>query len=1048
MDTTNETSLPLPRPGRLKLLVHGFMLIVFTITSVAPSAHAFAGGPGIFNGLDQVSGGSGGGDEHEERYARFFERARAEVAAVAGKPDKYGRLPAADRQEAARENLGELLDELGDIESAIEDEFDQVGKLVRSKKLPKSIRARHDAAFSSVTGEFEAVRRDIRQVRNERDPKKRKSLAEGLYRRFDAQRFERSQQEFDPAELPNSTLKPDENNTPRLTEDDYIASGLVGNPIYRVAQAGGYNIANLPGASDPAYLAATDEVVLTDDIRAKATELGNEPVRIYEWVRNNVQWAPTWGAIQDASHTLSSRRGNAFDISSLTIALLRAAGYPARYVHGTLDVPEAAFRNWAGGFENINAAMEFASAGGIPLGPVTSAGRITKVRMEHIWVEAAIDFHPSRGTRNREADTWVAMDPGFKQIEIVSGIDAVQASGIDPNAIANAFAASGTLNTAEGWGSGFDASLLNAQLRGAHASIESYVDQNASIDSVAEALGGRRIVLVPVTVLPTGLSNRVVVTGARYARLPASLQQQITFAFGKDITGEPVNPRTFAWALLNNRKLTVSFRPATADDHAALSSLLPQGDIENISDIPTNIPAYLVNVVPELKLEGNIVMSGPSMSLGSELTFVFNPKFAGRGTKPFSYKLAAGAYLALANFAGDISKLAMDRSKAELQAQKAIFSDPTQSGYDGITRERVLGDLYHAATLSYYSQYSLFIKASQARPRAFHELAAGIGSIGYEPLVSYFFGVPRSMRTGGVTLNIPIVNIVGADSSDPFAKRDASLRNGLLSSTLEHMVADELGWDGVGERRSVSAVRAIELARQAGSRVYQVDGANLESALAASSLDAGAIAEVRNTVGRGHVAIIHSTPVTAGKWRGSGYVLYDPVTGEGAYKISGGANGSFTDIATDPASVISIFAAGVGGFVDGALAQYFKQSIFFADELKHMTKLDKLWSKIGYIGLILALSVIVFSPGLSWDEKLKGASVEVLAFAVMSKVITALLAATGPAGLLLAILVSVVLTYAFLWLMEFLTNFELIIEPRARRRDRERQPVRGDPVWA
>jgi transglutaminase-like putative cysteine protease len=66
---------------------------------------------------------------------------------------------------------------------------------------------------------------------------------------------------------------------------------------------------------------------------------GTNPVAIYNWARNNVQWQPTWGAIQDASHTLSSQTGNASDIASLTISLLRASGIPARYVHGTIDVP-------------------------------------------------------------------------------------------------------------------------------------------------------------------------------------------------------------------------------------------------------------------------------------------------------------------------------------------------------------------------------------------------------------------------------------------------------------------------------------------------------------------------------------------------------------------------------------------------------------------------------------------------------------------------------------------------------------------------------------
>jgi transglutaminase-like putative cysteine protease len=892
MDTTNETSLPLPRPGRLKLLVHGFMLTVFTITSVAPSAHAFAGGPGIFNGLDQVSGGSGGGDEDEERYVRFFERARAEVAAVAGKPDKYGRLPAADRQESARENLGELLDELGDIESAIEDEFDEVGKLVRSKKLPKSIRARHDAAFASVTGEFEAVRRDIRQVRNERDPKKRKSLAEGLYRRLDSQRFERSQQEFDPAELPNSTLKPDENNAPRLTEDDYIASGLVGNPIYRVAQAGGYNIANLPGASDPAFLAATDEVVLTDDIRAKATELGNEPVRIYEWVRNNVQWAPTWGAIQDASHTLSSRRGNAFDISSLTIALLRAAGYPARYVHGTIDVPEAAFRNWAGGFENINAAMEFASAGGIPLGPVTSAGRITKVRMEHIWVEAAIDFHPSRGTRNREADTWVAMDPGFKQIQILPVLENAAIQDPEAATLMTSYLNSGIANDAEGWAAGYNRALLQQAIEEQKEATRDHVESQMPGATPLEILGGRIVAETLNGILPSSLPNRIVTTGARYALLPASLQQSITFAFGKDALGEPVNPRRFSWAPLNGAKVLLSFRPATPEDDATLRAFFPEGAVSDLSQLPSSFPAYLVQVVPQLTVDGAVIMSGPSMALGAELNFVFAPTFAGRGARVLSYKLPAGSSVAVAVVGGSVSRAAVDQAQAALDATRAML----ESGQPvTLTRDNFAGSMFHFGVLSYYAQYIAHGRAFGLQPdfRGFHELAAGIGSFGYEPKVDYLFGVPRTLRRGGVTMNAPIVNIVGNDAGPDFDSTAFTLGLGMFSSALEHLVPEQMFSTPSEQLQGVSAVKALSLASAAGQRIYFITPQNQAQILPLIQQDAATIGEIRQALASGRSAITHTQPISVPGWAGAGYVLLDEATGSAAWKIGGGANGSF-----------------------------------------------------------------------------------------------------------------------------------------------------------
>jgi len=74
---------------------------------------------------------------------------------------------------------------------------------------------------------------------------------------------------------------------------------------------------------------------------------------------------------------------------------------------------------------------------------------------------------------------------------------------------------------------------------------------------------------------------------------------------------------TLPWSRLNNEKVTLNFKPATADDEAALTALLPEGEIIDISQLPSSIPAYLIQVIPELKVNGNTVKIGSPMSLGA-----------------------------------------------------------------------------------------------------------------------------------------------------------------------------------------------------------------------------------------------------------------------------------------------------------------------------------------------------------------------------------------------------------------------------------------------
>lgn len=119
--------------------------------------------------------------------------------------------------------------------------------------------------------------------------------------------------------------------------------------------------------------------------------------------------------------TLQNRRGNACDTASLLIARLRAAKIPARYAIGTVQIPIDKVMNWVGGVLHPEAALQMLGQGGIPNTALVQSGVITAVRLEHIWVEAWVDFVPSRGAVHREGDTWVPLDASFKQYQSGDG---------------------------------------------------------------------------------------------------------------------------------------------------------------------------------------------------------------------------------------------------------------------------------------------------------------------------------------------------------------------------------------------------------------------------------------------------------------------------------------------------------------------------------------------------------------------------------------------------------------------------------------------------
>jgi transglutaminase-like putative cysteine protease len=173
-----------------------------------------------------------------------------------------------------------------------------------------------------------------------------------------------------------------------------------------LAAAGSLSDITLPGTTvsatpTAADLAETEDVQLTPAIRAQAAALNNNPVQIHNWVRNTIEFIPSYGSIQGADLTLQSKRGNAFDTASLEIALLRAAGIPARYAYGTVQLPAEQVMNWVGNVTKPEAAQSLMGQGGIPNVALVSGGKIIAFKLEHVWVEAYVDYVPSRGAVNK-----------------------------------------------------------------------------------------------------------------------------------------------------------------------------------------------------------------------------------------------------------------------------------------------------------------------------------------------------------------------------------------------------------------------------------------------------------------------------------------------------------------------------------------------------------------------------------------------------------------------------------------------------------------------
>ena len=74
-------------------------------------------------------------------------------------------------------------------------------------------------------------------------------------------------------------------------------------------------------------------IALAKSITKGSTSQYTSAVKIFNWVRDNINYAFYYNTQKGALGTLSSRSANCADTAHLMVALERAAGIPARYVH-------------------------------------------------------------------------------------------------------------------------------------------------------------------------------------------------------------------------------------------------------------------------------------------------------------------------------------------------------------------------------------------------------------------------------------------------------------------------------------------------------------------------------------------------------------------------------------------------------------------------------------------------------------------------------------------------------------------------------------------
>ncbi|MEW8177237.1 MAG: hypothetical protein AB2754_09175 [Candidatus Thiodiazotropha endolucinida] len=218
----------------------------------------------------------------------------------------------------------------------------------------------------------------------------------------------------------------------------------------------------------------------------------------------------------------------------------------------------------------------------------------------------------------------------------------------------------------------------------------------------------------------------------------------------------------------------------------------------------------------------------------------------------------------------------------------------------------------------------------------------------------------------------------------------------IVSSALEHAIPELMfASQNPDEPQpdAISAVKALQKATVAGQRIDHITQADMVEALPNIRHHSDVLAEIRASLNAGKEVITHTNAVSVPGWSGAGYIILDTESGAGAYKISGGSNGSIVK----------------------------EKILFWAGALKQLyDKLPKPVQKLltGTIGLIVAKIMGLYDLITQCDSLAAAIAISFvfLMWNVMFLGILAMLVATGPIGVWL----SYALTAAEIFLEKYL----------------------------
>jgi hypothetical protein len=453
--------------------------------------------------------------------------------------------------------------------------------------------------------------------------------------------------------------------------------------------------------------------------------------------------------------------------------------------------------------------------------------------------------------------------------------------------------ASATINESEGYVSGVDSVFIRDTFQNYETQVKSYITQNFPEPTTGDVFGTKDIIKHEFSYLLGALPPKAVVLGGSYAEIPDNLRHKITFEVEKDSSDDTPLTLTKNLPELAGKRITLSYAPATGEDEAVIESYLPEphpdGSPIQPEELPDSLPAYLINVIPELRIDGQLAATGTAVCIGTEETFSMQFCDPSITEAPIINDISAGAFLAIGLNLGKISHDQILELEARVQTTKARLEaeDPD------VTKEDFFGDLLYATAVMYHLELGITNVMAARRTGVAVATLPSENIFSARVKVDTFFGVPHSVSHGGLSMDADrLVYVLKALDGDGDKALQYTLNSGITSSALEHGVPQQLWSSPDDPVEAISAVKALRIANEQGIATYTIDQSNVDAVLPQLQIDSLAKTDIQNAINMGKVVTVSKENIDFNGWIGCGYIILDPDTGAGAYMISEGLSGA------------------------------------------------------------------------------------------------------------------------------------------------------------